>query len=148
MKRRSCRGDGYWPSDRPRYAGLVAELEQKGKRVRAGLLSPAEARTAEQHLATPIGEHVAATSAISKPAERARGMCGKPAESSTRCSPDANFAPFPTSTTGVKGATVVETTGIEPATSWLQTRQSNRTQVLFAYRVRCVLLSVVGFQDF
>ena len=43
----------------------------------------AEARTAEQHLATPIGEHVAATSAISKPAERARGMCGKPAESST-----------------------------------------------------------------
>ena len=38
----------------------MAELEQKGERVRAGLLSPAEARTAEQHLATPIGEHVAA----------------------------------------------------------------------------------------
>ncbi len=37
----------------------MAELERKGKRVRAGLLSPAEARTAE-HLATPIGEHVAA----------------------------------------------------------------------------------------
>jgi len=59
LKRRSCRGDGYWPSDRPRYAGLVAELERKGERVRAGLLSPAEARTVE-HLATPIGEHVAA----------------------------------------------------------------------------------------
>ncbi len=41
------------------YAGLVAELERKGERVRAGLFSPAEARTAE-HLATPIGEHVAA----------------------------------------------------------------------------------------
>jgi len=38
----------------------VAELERKGERVRAGLLSPAEARTAEQHMATPIGEHVAA----------------------------------------------------------------------------------------
>src|SRR5271157_954222 len=32
------------------------------------------------------------TSTISKPAERARGMCGKPSDLSTRCSPDANFA--------------------------------------------------------
>jgi len=147
LKRRSCRGDVYWPSDRPRYAGLVAEQERKGERVRAGLLSPAEARTAE-HLAHRSASTLLPTSAISKPAERAIGMCGKPADSSTRCSPDANFAPLPTSTTGVKGATVVETTGIEPATSWLQTRRSNRTQVLFAYRVICVLLSVVGFQDF
>ncbi len=38
---------------------VLADLERKAERVRAGLLSPAEARTAE-HLATPIGEHVAA----------------------------------------------------------------------------------------
>jgi integrase len=36
---------------------VLADLERKGERVRAGLITPAEARTAE-HLATPIGEHV------------------------------------------------------------------------------------------
>src|SRR5262249_16923757 len=38
---------------------VLADLERKAERVRAGLLTPAEARTAE-HLATPIDEHVAA----------------------------------------------------------------------------------------
>src|SRR6516165_8160212 len=38
---------------------VLADLERKAERVRAGLLTPAEARTAE-HLATPIGEHVEA----------------------------------------------------------------------------------------
>src|SRR5215831_18518648 len=38
---------------------VLADLERKAERVRAGLITPAEARTAE-HLATPIGEHVAA----------------------------------------------------------------------------------------
>src|SRR5579875_221927 len=36
---------------------VLADLERKAERVRAGLLSPAEARTAE-HLTKPIGEHV------------------------------------------------------------------------------------------
>ena len=35
---------------------VLADLERKAERVRAGLISPAEARTAE-HLATPIAEH-------------------------------------------------------------------------------------------
>ena len=35
---------------------VLADLERKAERVRAGLITPAEARTAE-HLATPIGEH-------------------------------------------------------------------------------------------
>src|SRR5215831_9211954 len=34
----------------------LADLERQAERVRAGLISPAEARTAE-HLARPIGEH-------------------------------------------------------------------------------------------
>ncbi|CAN5891818.1 site-specific integrase [soil metagenome] len=38
---------------------VLADLERKAERVRAGLISPAEARTAE-HLSTPIVEHVAA----------------------------------------------------------------------------------------
>src|SRR5262245_47947820 len=38
---------------------VLADLERKAERVRAGLITPAEARTAE-HLATPIGEHIAA----------------------------------------------------------------------------------------
>jgi integrase len=38
---------------------VLADLERRAERVRAGLISPAEARTAE-HLAKPIGEHVAA----------------------------------------------------------------------------------------
>src|SRR3954452_6923913 len=38
---------------------VLAELERKAERVRAGLLTPAEARTAE-HLTIPIGEHVEA----------------------------------------------------------------------------------------
>src|SRR5512135_2117224 len=38
---------------------VLAEMERKAERVRAGLITPAEARTAE-HLSTPIGEHVAA----------------------------------------------------------------------------------------
>jgi integrase len=38
---------------------VLADLERRAERVRAGLITPAEARTAE-HLATPIGEHVAA----------------------------------------------------------------------------------------
>src|SRR5262245_43133464 len=37
---------------------VLADLERRAERVRAGLLTPAEARTAE-HLLTPIGEHVA-----------------------------------------------------------------------------------------
>jgi integrase len=37
----------------------LARLERDSERVRAGLISPAEARTAE-HLATPIGDHVEA----------------------------------------------------------------------------------------
>jgi integrase len=45
--------------DKTAAQGILAELERKGERVRAGLLTPAEARTAE-HLATPISEHVAA----------------------------------------------------------------------------------------
>jgi integrase len=35
---------------------VLADLERKAERVRAGLITPAEARTAE-HLATPIAEH-------------------------------------------------------------------------------------------
>src|SRR5262245_60247566 len=38
---------------------VLADLERRAERVRAGLITPAEARTAE-HLTTPIGEHVAA----------------------------------------------------------------------------------------
>jgi hypothetical protein len=38
---------------------VLADLERKAERVRAGLLTSAEARTAE-HLATPISEHIAA----------------------------------------------------------------------------------------
>jgi integrase len=38
---------------------VLADLERRAERVRAGLLTPAEARTAE-HLATPIGVHVGA----------------------------------------------------------------------------------------
>ncbi len=38
---------------------ILAELERKAERVRAGLITPAESRTAE-HLATPIGEHFSA----------------------------------------------------------------------------------------
>jgi len=45
--------------DKTAAQGVLAGLERKGERVRAGLLTPAEARTAE-HLATPISEHVAA----------------------------------------------------------------------------------------
>jgi integrase len=37
---------------------VLAELERKAERVRAGLLTPTESRTAE-HIAKPIGEHVA-----------------------------------------------------------------------------------------
>jgi hypothetical protein len=36
---------------------VLAGLERKAEKVRSGLLTPAETRTAEQ-LATPIGEHV------------------------------------------------------------------------------------------
>ncbi len=36
---------------------VLADLERKAERVRAGLLSPAEARTSE-HLTKPIGQHV------------------------------------------------------------------------------------------
>jgi hypothetical protein len=42
--------------DRTAAQNVLADLERKAERVRAGLLTPAEARTAE-HLATPIGEH-------------------------------------------------------------------------------------------
>ena len=45
--------------DKTAAQSVLADLERKAERVRAGLLTPAEARTAE-HLATPIGEHVAA----------------------------------------------------------------------------------------
>jgi integrase len=38
---------------------VLANLERQAERVRAGLITPAEARTAE-HLTTPIAEHVAA----------------------------------------------------------------------------------------
>ena len=43
--------------DKTAAQNVLADLERKAERVRAGLLTPAEARTAE-HLATPIGEHV------------------------------------------------------------------------------------------
>ena len=45
--------------DKTAAQNVLADLERKAERVRAGLLTPAEARTAE-HLTTPIGEHVAA----------------------------------------------------------------------------------------
>ena len=57
--------------DKTAAQNVLADLERKAERVRAGLLTPAEARTAE-HLATPIGEHVAAYSAVSKRAGRAK----------------------------------------------------------------------------
>jgi hypothetical protein len=44
--------------DKSAAENVLADLKRKAERVRAGLLTPAEARTA-QHLATPIGEHVA-----------------------------------------------------------------------------------------
>ena len=47
---------------------VLADLERQAERVRAGLLTPAEARIAE-HLATPIGEHVDAY--IDQPRSRA-----------------------------------------------------------------------------
>jgi hypothetical protein len=42
--------------DKSAAENMLAELKRKAERVRSGLLTPAEARTA-QHLATPIGEH-------------------------------------------------------------------------------------------
>jgi hypothetical protein len=42
--------------DRTAAQSVLADLERKAGRVRAGLLTPSEARTAE-HLPTPIGEH-------------------------------------------------------------------------------------------
>jgi len=42
--------------DKTAAQNVLADLERKAERVRAGLLSPAEARIAE-HLATPISEH-------------------------------------------------------------------------------------------
>ena len=42
--------------DKSAAEDVLADLERKAERVRSGLLTPAEARTAE-HLATPIGEH-------------------------------------------------------------------------------------------
>jgi integrase len=44
--------------DKTAAQNVLADLERKAERVRSGLLTPAEARTAA-HLATPIGEHVA-----------------------------------------------------------------------------------------
>ncbi len=43
--------------DKTAAQNVLADLERKAERVRAGLLTPAEARTAE-HLATRIGHHV------------------------------------------------------------------------------------------
>jgi hypothetical protein len=45
--------------DKSTAENVLADLKRKAERVRSGLLTPAEARTAE-HLATAIGEHVAA----------------------------------------------------------------------------------------
>jgi integrase len=45
--------------DKTAAQSVLVDLERKGERVRAGLLTSAESRTAE-HLATPIGEHLAA----------------------------------------------------------------------------------------
>jgi integrase len=45
--------------DKTAAQSVLADLERKGERVRAGLLTPAEARTVE-HLTVPISEHVAA----------------------------------------------------------------------------------------
>jgi hypothetical protein len=45
--------------DKSAAENVLADLKRKGERVRSGLLTPAEARTAE-HLATPISAHVAA----------------------------------------------------------------------------------------
>jgi hypothetical protein len=42
--------------DKTAAQNVLADLERKAERVRAGLLTPAEARTSE-HLATPISEH-------------------------------------------------------------------------------------------
>jgi integrase len=42
--------------DKTAAQNVLADLERRAERVRAGLITPAEARTAE-HLTTPIGEH-------------------------------------------------------------------------------------------
>jgi integrase len=48
--------------DKTAAQSVLADLERRAERVRANLLTPAEARTAD-HLTTPIGEHVAACAA-------------------------------------------------------------------------------------
>jgi integrase len=58
---------------------VLAELERKAERVRAGLITPAESRTAE-HIAKPIGEHVAAYLASLE----ASGACSKHVAESSR----------------------------------------------------------------
>ena len=65
---------------------VLADLERKAERVRAGLISPAEARTAE-HLTTPIAEHVAAYVASLEASRGEAQVCEGIAESSKRCSP-------------------------------------------------------------
>jgi hypothetical protein len=62
---------------------VLADLERRAERVRAGLLTPAEARTAEQ-LAKPIRDHVAAfaagleaSGATPKPHPRRPGAIGR-----------------------------------------------------------------------
>ena len=60
--------------DKTAAQDVLADLERKAERVRAGLLTPAEARTAE-HLTTPIGEHVAAYIGRSRSERGEREVC-------------------------------------------------------------------------
>ena len=66
--------------------------------MRAGLLTPAEARTAE-HLTTPIGEHVDAYISTLEASGASEQVCaGSPPNPRHRARADASFARSPTST--------------------------------------------------
>ena len=78
--------------DKTAAQSVLADLERKAERVRAGLLTPAEARTAE-HLATPIAEHFDAYICSSRAAARAR--CHAPEQRQTylnRLAADCGFS--------------------------------------------------------
>ena len=77
--------------DKTAAQNVLADLERKAERVRAGLLTPAEARTAE-HLATPIGEHVDAyIDSLEASGVEPRSMSQKPAASSIGSLEDCEF---------------------------------------------------------
>ena len=82
---------------------MLADLERKAERVRAGLITPAEARTAE-HLATPIAEHFDAyLEALAQP-DRGRAAVQRPGVSpnpGSRSSRLASSGRWPTSTAGL-----------------------------------------------